>query len=353
MSENQEETRLTHEKYIRRCFDLARLGAGYVSPNPMVGAVIVHKGRIIGEGYHTVYGTAHAEVNAVNNVAEADRKLLSGATLYVSLEPCCIFGKTPPCTNLIIENKISEVVISCLDATPEVAGNGVQLLRDAGVKVTLGILEKEGKNLARFRNTFAGKNRPYIILKYAQSADGFIGKKDEQIWLTNAYAKRLVHKYRAETDAVLVGTKTASTDNPQLDNRYWTGKSPLRLILDRRMRLPQTLHIFNDKQPTLIFTENEIGIDGFERTRFIPLDFSKNIPRQICEVLAGGKVISLLVEGGTQTLQSFIDADLWDEARIFTVKKRLGNGISAPKIFGRTVSEESIASDRLTILGNA
>ncbi len=342
-----------HELYMRRCFDLARLGAGRVSPNPMVGAVIVHAGRIIGEGRHEVYGTAHAEVNAVNSVAETDRKLLPESTIYVSLEPCCIFGKTPPCTNLILENKIPEVVISCLDATPEVAGNGVQILRDAGVKVTTGILEKEGRDLARFRNTFAGKNRPYILLKFAQSADGFMGKEGEQIWLTNAYSKRKVHKMRAETDAILVGTNTAATDNPQLNSRYWSGRPPLRLVIDRTLRLPQTLNLFDDSQPTLVFTEKDISTEGFERTRFITLDFSENVPRQIAETLAGGNVTSLIVEGGAQTLQSFIDAGLWDEAHIFTVKKRLNDGIAAPKISGEVKNREEIAGDELTVLLNA
>ncbi len=341
-----------HNNYMRRCFDLARLGAGFVSPNPMVGAVIVYNDQIIGEGWHQVYGTAHAEVNAVSSVEEENRQYLSESTMYVSLEPCCIYGNTPPCSNLIIENKIPEVVISCLDATPGVAGNSVKLLKEAGVKVTTGVLEEEGKELAAFRNTFAGKNRPYIILKFAQSADGFISKEGEQTWMTNPYSKRLTHKWRAEADAILVGTNTASIDNPQLNSRLWSGMPPLRIAIDRTMKLDQNLHLFDDEQPTLIMTESAVNIMGFERTQFIPLDFSENIPQQITDTLAQGKVTSLLIEGGAHTLQSFIDANLWDEARIFSVEQRLGAGIKAPSLTGETVNTQKILSDTLTVVKN-
>lgn len=341
-----------HNNYMRRCFDLARLGSGFVSPNPMVGAVIVYNDQIIGEGWHQIYGTAHAEVNAVDSVEEENRQYLSESTMYVSLEPCCIYGNTPPCSNLIIENKIPEVVISCLDATPGVAGNSVKLLREAGVKVTTGVLEEEGKKLAAFRNTFAGKNRPYIILKFAQSADGFISKEGEQTWMTNPYSKRLTHKWRAESDAILVGTNTASIDNPQLNSRLWSGMPPLRIAIDRTMKLDQSLHLFDDEQPTLIMTESAVNIMGFERTQFIPLDFSENIPQQISDTLAQGKVTSLLIEGGAHTLQSFIDANLWDEARIFSVEQRLGAGIKAPSLTGETVNTQKILSDTLTVVKN-
>jgi len=336
--------------YMRRCFDLARLGAGFVSPNPMVGAVIVHKDKIIGEGWHQMYGTAHAEVNAVNSVAEENVQFLEQSTMYVSLEPCCIFGKTPPCSNLIIEKKIPRVVISCLDTTPGVAGNSVKILRDAGVEVITGVLEEEGQALAAIRNTFAGKDRPYIILKYAQSQDGFISKSGEQTWLTNPYSKRLTHKWRAETDAILVGTNTAAIDNPQLNNRYWSGMPPLRLAIDKSMKLDQNLNLFNDEQATLVFTASAVNIMGFERTQFIQLDFSENVPQQIVNTLAQGKISSLLIEGGAHTLQSFIDADLWDEARIFSVEERLGDGIKAPQLEGGIVKTEKLVSDTLTIV---
>lgn len=339
-----------HNNYMRRCFDLARLGAGFVSPNPMVGSVIVYNDEIIGEGWHQMYGTAHAEVNAVNSVSEKNQQYLSKSTMYVSLEPCCIYGKTPPCSNLILENKIPELIISCLDATPGVAGNSVKILKEAGVKVTTGILEEEGKKLAAFRNTFAGKNRPYIILKYAQSADGFISKKDEQTWLTNPHSKRLTHKWRAESDAILVGTNTASIDNPQLNSRLWSGMPPLRIAIDKTMKLDQNLHLFDDEQATLIMTESAVNLMGFERTRFISLDFSENVPQQIVDTLAQGKITSLLIEGGAYTLQSFIDAGLWDEARIFSVEKRLGEGIKAPNLIGEKVNTINILSDTLTVV---
>lgn len=338
--------------YMRRCFDLARLGAGFVSPNPMVGAVIVHKNKIIGEGWHQMYGTAHAEVNAVNSVDEENLQFLSKSTMFVSLEPCCIFGKTPPCSSLILEKKIPEVVISCLDSTPEVAGNSIKILEDGGVKVTTGVLEEEGRALAAIRNTFAGKNRPYIILKYAQSADGFISKAGEQTWLTNAYSKRLTHKWRAEIDAILVGTNTAMIDNPQLNNRFWSGMPPLRLAIDKSMKLDQNLNLFDDEQPTLIMTESAVNIMGFERTQFIQLDFSENVPLQIVNTLAQGKISSLLIEGGAHTLQSFIDADLWDEARIFTVEQRIDEGIKAPQVKGEIVNTLKILSDTLTVVKN-
>ena len=338
--------------YMRRCFDLARLGAGFVSPNPMVGAVIVYNDEIIGEGWHQMYGTAHAEVNAINSVTEENLQFLSKSTMYVSLEPCCIFGKTPPCSSLIIEKKIPEVVISCLDATPEVAGNSVKILEAAGVKVTTGVLEEEGRALAAIRNTFAGENRPYIILKYAHSADGFISKTGEQTWLTNPYSKRLTHKWRAETDAILVGTNTATIDNPQLNSRLWSGMPPLRLAIDKSMKLDQNLNLFDDEQPTLILTESTVNIMGFERTQFIQLDFSENVPQQIVNTLAQGKISSLLIEGGAYTLQSFIDANLWDEARIFSVDERLGEGIKAPLLDGEIVKTEKILSDTLTVIKN-
>lgn len=341
-----------HEVFMRRCFDLAKLGAGNVSPNPMVGAVIVHKDRIIGEGWHEAYGHAHAEVNAVNSVKEEDRKYLTESTIYVSLEPCCIFGKTPPCSDLILQNKIPEVVVSCLDATPGVAGNSVELLREAGVKVTTGILEKEGLELAKIRNVFAGKNRPYIILKYAQSHDGFIGQKEEQVWLTNPYSKRLAHKWRSETDAILVGTNTVQTDDPELTNRYWWGVSPLRIILDKSLKISQDKKVYQDEQPTLILTEKDISSYGFERTKLLNFNFSENVPEQLCAMLGEWKISSLLVEGGAFTLQKFIDSGLWDEARIFSTDKILSRGIKAPEITGEIFRTERLDKDILTILKN-
>ena len=341
-----------YEKMMRRCFDLAQMGKGFVSPNPIVGAVVVYKKRVIGEGWHQIYGEAHAEVNAIASIAEEDEKFLPESTIFVSLEPCCIFGNTPPCANLFLEKKIPKVVISCLDLTPGVAGNSVQLLRDAGVEVITGILEEEGKQVATIRNTFVNENRPYIVLKFAQSEDGFMGKKGEQIWLTNPYSKRLVHKWRSELDAILVGTNTAETDNPQLNNRYWSGLAPLRLVLDRQARLPQDLYLFDDEQPTLIFTEKDMSLMGFNQTRYMPLDFSDKWVENLLDFLKEGNISSILVEGGARTIQSFVDAGLWDEARIFTTNKRLGEGIQAPKLRGEMTQSFQLIEDKLTVLKN-
>ncbi len=218
------------EIYVQRCFDMAVLGVDKVSPNPMVGAILVHKNRIIGEGYHEKFGQAHAEVNALRNVEPSDKKYISSSTLYVSLEPCCIHGNTPPCTDLIIKNGIPEVVISCLDQTPKVAGEGVGKLKRSGINVFEGLLKQKGERLSNIRNTFVTEERPYIILKYAQSLDGFIGKPDRQVWLTNSVSKRLVHKWRQEADAIIVGTNTALIDNPKLTTRYFSGSCPLRIV---------------------------------------------------------------------------------------------------------------------------
>lgn len=225
--------------FLRRCFDLAKLGAGNVSPNPMVGAVLVHQGRIIGEGFHSHYGGPHAEVEAVRSVSPSDQSLIRESTLYVSLEPCCVHGRTPPCTNLILDMGIPRVVISNLDESPGVNGKGIRLLEEAGVEVHTHVLEDEGLPYSRIRNTFVRNRRPYIVLKYARSADGFLGRENESVWLTNGISKRLVHKWRSEVDAILVGTQTLRVDDPGLTNRLYFGKSPIRLVLDREASLPE------------------------------------------------------------------------------------------------------------------
>ena len=337
---------------MRRCFDLARLGAGNVSPNPMVGAVLVCDDRIIGEGFHRQYGQAHAEVNAVNNVRPEDRHLVPKATLYVSLEPCCIFGKTPPCTNLILEHRIPSVVISCLDQTPGVAGRGVEILRAAGVEVITGVLQAEGQRLSAIRNTFVSQQRPYIILKFAQTKDHFLGPEDgSQYWITNAFSKRLVHRWRSESDAVLVGTNTALSDNPQLTNRLYFGKSPLRVVVDRTGRLPDTLALFDGTSPTLVFTEL-INVVARKNLEYISIPFDKNLVRQILAHLADRKCTSLIVEGGTRILQAFLDAGLWDEARVFTGTKYLFKGIPAPLLPVAPAYSQSIAGDLLEVFFN-
>jgi len=322
------------EFYMQRCFDLARLGAGSVSPNPMVGAVLVHDGRIIGEGWHQKYGEAHAEVNAVRNVAEMDRHLIATSTLYVSLEPCCVFGRTPPCTDLIIQHKIPKVVISCLDQTPGVAGTSVRLLREQGVEVVTGILEEQGKAISRIRNHFVTHQRPYVILKYAQTPDGYIGKVNEQAWISNAYAKRLVHKWRSEMDAILIGTNTARTDNPQLTNRLYFGKSPIRVILDRKLTLSESLNVFDESVKTLIFTEQvtpNLRSQNSNRT-YIQMNFQQGFLPKMLANLHDRKITSLLVEGGSTLLQSFVNAQLWNEALVFVGERALSDGVPAPRL---------------------
>lgn len=341
-----------HEIFMLRCFDLARFGAAAVSPNPMVGAVIVNEGSIIGEGWHQAYGQAHAEVNAIASIKAENRKQLPFSTLYVSLEPCCIYGKTPPCTDLILDHGLSEVVISCLDQTPTVAGKGVEMLRRKGVNVTTGILQQKGEALARIRNTLVTKSRPYIILKFAQSADGYLGKRGESYWLTNAFSKTLVHKWRSETDAILVGTTTAAIDNPRLNNRYFTGPDPLRIVLDRTGRLARGLHIFDDSQDTWIISERKDAAFTGQRTLLKTLCFDENMLTSLLEMLFRAGKSSILVEGGAHLLNSFIVAGLWDEARIFTSPKLLGNGIEAPRIRYLNSAQYQIGSDTLTHIFN-
>jgi len=341
-----------YEKYIRRTFQLAQLAAGNVSPNPMVGAVLVHQNRIIGEGYHQRYGHAHAEVNALKSVRDEDRHLIKEATLYVSLEPCCIFGRTPPCSNLILENKIPKVVISCLDFTPKVAGNSVEILRKAGVEVVTGILEEEGLWLSRFRQTFVIKNRPHIVLKFAQSEDGFMSKNGKQTWITNAYSKRYVHKMRSEIDAILIGSNTARIDNPQLTNRLYFGKSPLRIILNKNQDLSPTLNVFKGEMPTWWINEKSNGELPNSKTTLIKIAFDENLLSNLLNRLFAANVTSLLVEGGAVTLQHFIDTNLWDEAHVFTGDKILKDGVKTPNLFGQTKEKRNLSGDILSVIKN-
>ncbi len=337
------------ELYIKRCFDLARFGKGKVSPNPMVGAVIVYKDRIIGEGFHKAYGQAHAEVNAIENVAQKDKKLLKNATIFISLEPCCFFGNTPPCTDLIIKHKIPKVVFSSLDKTPGVDGSSVAILRKAGCKVDFRVLNFEGEELVRFRSTYVSKYRPYIILKYAQSKDGFIGRKNESVWLTNSISKTLTHKWRSESDAILVGTNTALTDNPQLTNRLYFGNDPLRIFLDKKLRLSEKLNLYDDSEKTWVITENPPKTNVLKNTRFVQMEFHKYMITNLLRKLYKEKISSLIVEGGAQLLQSFIGQKLWDEARIFVADKYLKNGIKAPTLSHAPVAKHMIGTDELLI----
>ena len=322
---------MEEEKYMRRCIELAANGLCNVAPNPMVGAVIVCDGRIIGEGYHIRCGEAHAEVNAIRSVK--DESLLQRSTLYVSLEPCSHYGKTPPCADLIIEKQIPRIVIGCQDPFSKVAGRGIQKLRDAGREVIVGVLEKECRHLIRRFITFNTLHRPFITLKWAESADHFIDierTNGKPMILSSPLSSMLVHKKRAEADAIMVGRRTALLDNPSLTVRNWYGHNPIRIVLDRSLSLPNDLQIFDGDIPTLIFTEKKRSEE--KNITYITIDFSHNPLIQIMEELYQRKIQSLLVEGGSQLLQSFIDNGLWDEAFIEKCPSRLYSGVKAPEI---------------------
>jgi diaminohydroxyphosphoribosylaminopyrimidine deaminase/5-amino-6-(5-phosphoribosylamino)uracil reductase len=338
----------TDEFYMHRCLQLAQLGAGQVAPNPMVGAVLVYDGRIIGEGYHQKYGEAHAEVNCLASVAVGDLTLVKSATLYVSLEPCAHFGKTPPCSDLIIHHKIPKVIIGCRDPFSEVDGKGMEKLEKAGVKVIAGVLEKECKEInKRFFVSVQGQ-RPYIILKWAQTDDGKIARDSaERLLITNEYTNRLVHQWRSEEAAILVGTNTALLDNPSLTNRLSSGKNPVRLVLDLSLRLPAALKVFDRSEKTIVF--NGVKQEENEQLIFEKIDPSKNIVEQIASTAHQHRLQSILVEGGAQLLQSFIDAGLWDEARIITNGSiNLTKGLAAPLLQQeKLVGTEKISSDKV------
>lgn len=344
-----------HEIYMRRCLELAQLGLGNVSPNPMVGAVIVHADKIIGEGYHQKYGEAHAEVNAINQVINSfsnHAELLNKSTIYVSLEPCAHYGKTPPCADLIIYHQIPKVVVGCRDPFEQVNGKGIEKLQAAGVEVISGILEEECKWLNRRFFTRVQKHRPYIILKWAHTADGFFAPADSrQFWITGLESRKLVHQWRSEEDAILVGTNTVAIDNPQLNVRYGNGKLPKRIVIDRRLKLSRDLNVFDQSVETLVFNEIKTEFDG--KIKYIALeDFDRFVPQYILYQLYLQDIQSVIIEGGAKTLNSFIDAGLWDEARIFTGEVKLNNGIKAPEIKGIIADEVLLETDRLNILYN-
>jgi diaminohydroxyphosphoribosylaminopyrimidine deaminase/5-amino-6-(5-phosphoribosylamino)uracil reductase len=345
-----------HNIYMRRCLELAELGMGNVNPNPMVGAVIVLDDKVMGEGYHQKYGEAHAEVNAVNQVInkfDNYAELLKQATIYVSLEPCAHYGKTPPCADLIIKHQIPKVVVGCRDPFDQVNGKGIEKLQAAGVEVVLGVLEAECKWLNRRFFTRIQKHRPYIILKWAQTSDGFFAPADgSQFWITGPESRKLVHQWRGEEDAILVGTKTVTTDNPQLNVRYSDGKSPKRVVIDRKLKLNKNLNIFDQSVDTLIFNEVETRIDG--KNKYIALeDFGRYVPQYILYQLYMQDIQSVIIEGGAHTLNTFIETGLWDEARIFTGPVNLESGIKAPRINGIIEEEVLSGTDCLTILVNS
>ncbi|PRX49673.1 bifunctional diaminohydroxyphosphoribosylaminopyrimidine deaminase/5-amino-6-(5-phosphoribosylamino)uracil reductase RibD [Salegentibacter salegens] len=341
-----------HEKYIKRCIELAKNGLGTTYPNPLVGSVIVHQNKIIGEGWHQKAGAPHAEVNAINSVK--DESLLKKATIYVSLEPCSHFGKTPPCSDLIIAKGIKKVVIGTVDPFAEVAGRGIKKLMEAGCEVQVGILEKKCQDLNKRFFTFHQKKRPYIILKWAQTADGFIApkiqEKREPVWITNQYSKQLVHKWRSEEQAILVGTNTAIADNPKLNTRLWEGTNPVRVVIDKELKIPQESALFDGSIKTIVLNENETSDKN--NLIFEKLDFQQDLSQQICEVLYRHNLQSVIIEGGAKTLQTFIDVDLWDEARVFTGISEFHKGLKAPEFSGKMFSEISLERDNLKTYRN-
>lgn len=343
-----------HEKYIKRCIELAQNGLGTTYPNPMVGSVIVYDGQIIGEGWHKKAGEPHAEVNAVNSVK--DKSLLKKATIYVSLEPCSHFGKTPPCCDLIIANEIPNVVVGTVDPNEKVAGKGILKLIEAGANVTVGVLEDKCNQLNKRFFTFHQKKRPYIILKWAESQDGFLSpekvleQERKPVWITNPYSRQLVHKWRTEEQAILVGTQTVVDDNPKLNARDWDGNNPTRVVIDQNNRIDENSFIFDDTVKTIIFSKT--AKPSKENTQFEVIDFNQNIIPQIAAILYQHQIQSIIIEGGKQTLQSFIDENLWDEARIFIGKADFNKGTKAPVISRKNSIKTNILNDELIQIRN-
>ncbi len=348
MNENE------HNKYMRRCLQLAKNGTGNTYPNPLVGSVIVFENKIIGEGYHKKAGEPHAEVNAVNSVK--DKKLLKKSTLYVNLEPCAHQGRTPACSKMIIDLKIPVVVIGCSDSYKKVDGKGIKMMRDAGIKVITGVLENESRELNRRFFTYHEKKRPYVILKWAQTVDGFIDfdrTPDTPIkpnWITDEYARVLVHKMRSEEESILVGTNTAEKDNPSLSLREWAGKDPLRIVIDKNLRLPENLHLFSGKIPTLVLTEKEKKTE--KNIKFLKVTFDETLIKQLLDYLYSSEIQSLIVEGGTKTANAFLDTGLWDEAKVFVGNKFFKSGIKAPEIKLNPVKKENISNSKLFTFKN-
>jgi diaminohydroxyphosphoribosylaminopyrimidine deaminase/5-amino-6-(5-phosphoribosylamino)uracil reductase len=338
---------------MQRCLDLALLGFGNVATNPMVGSVLVHDNKIIGEGFHQQYGQAHAEVNCINSVKEQDQHFIEKSTLYVSLEPCNHFGKTPPCSDLIVSKKIPKVVIACTDPFEKVNGSGIQKLIDAGVEVITGILENEAIELNKRFFTFHQQKRPFIILKWAQSENQCIsGFQGKSVKISNALTDILVHKWRSEEAAIMVGTNTVLLDNPSLTTRNWQGKNPIRIFIDRDLKIEQTAKILDQSAPTIILNKRINKIEGVND--FIQINFEREIIPQINELLYQKNIQSIIIEGGAKLLQTFIDADLWDEARVITNQTLfIENGIASPNFdYKSCFKQEKIESDLIQYFSN-
>jgi len=344
----------SHEGFIKRCIQIGRNALGSARPNPMVGCVIVHDQVIIGEGYTSPYGGPHAEVNAISSVK--NKSLLKQATLYVTLEPCSHFGKTPPCSDLIIKHKIPNVVIGTIDIHSKVAGKGIERLKNAGSNVIVGVLENECKEHHKRFFTFHHKKRPYIILKWAQTLDGYIAPDTTEerapVWITNLYSRQLVHKWRAEEHAILVGNKTIIEDNPKLTTRNWSGNHPIRTAIDLFDKIPANSSILDNTTKTIIITTNGLEKESSNNIIYEAIPSQENIAKEVCNILQQHEIQSVIIEGGRYTIQSFIDKNLWDEARVFTGTHTFAKGIKAPILSTLPVSEERIMNDTLRTYRN-
>jgi diaminohydroxyphosphoribosylaminopyrimidine deaminase / 5-amino-6-(5-phosphoribosylamino)uracil reductase len=331
------------ELFMQRAIELAQLGIGMVSPNPRVGCVIVHDNKIIGEGWHQKFGEAHAEVNAIHSVDNPS--LLKESAVYVNLEPCSHFGKTPPCVDLLIKHQVKKVIIGNADTNPLVAGHGIQKLKSSEVDVTVGVLEKECRELNKRFFTFIEKRRPYIILKWAQTADRFIAQKNfESRWISNEFSRQLAHRWRSEEDSVLVGTRTAFHDNPSLTVRDWSGRNPVRIVIDRFLRLNDHLHLFDGHERTICY--NLLKHEDHVNLLLARID-EENFVDDLILDLFKRNIQSVVVEGGAQTLQLFLEGKHWDEARVFTSSRTFGEGIPAPLVQGKFIIQQGVATDRL------
>ncbi|NNL02412.1 MAG: bifunctional diaminohydroxyphosphoribosylaminopyrimidine deaminase/5-amino-6-(5-phosphoribosylamino)uracil reductase RibD [Eudoraea sp.] len=346
-----------HEKYMRRCIELGKKALGSAAPNPMVGSVITHQDKIIGEGFTSRYGGPHAEVNAINSVA--DKSLLNEATLYVTLEPCAHYGKTPPCAELIIKTNLRKVIIGIQDPNKKVSGGGIKKLKEAGIEVLTGVLEDECRKHHKRFLTYQEKHRPYILLKWAETKDGFIAPirdmrktKPEPYWISNSYARQRVHQWRSEEQAILVGTNTVLADNPRLDVRFWEGTSPVRIIIDRALKLPADLNIYDKSTRTIILTQLEDKTKFQEGLEYDIIDFGKNMAEEICRILFEKNITSVLVEGGAETLATFVNSGLWDEARIIIGDATFGKGTKAPYIDSKMMATEIIGNNTIKRLLN-
>ena len=339
---------MTHEHYMQRCIDLASAGLGSVAPNPLVGAVIVYEGRIIGEGYHQKYGDNHAEINAIKSVS--DLNLLKDSTLYVNLEPCSHYGKTPPCADAIIKYQIPSVVIGMKDPFSEVNGRGIEKLRNAGVNVITDVLSLECAELNKRFITYHQQKRPYIILKWAESKDGFIGQEGHRVLISNEQSQILVHRWRTEEQGIMAGKNTIANDNPQLNVRKWKGRNPVRITIDRDGSLSKNLHFFDGSQSSIVFTrnssENKINLE------YITINEEEEELKQVLHHLYQKEIQSIIIEGGSKLLQQFINSGLWDEARVFHSENNLNTGIKAPLFNHSNMSETEIGNNKLRIYRN-